>query len=258
MAYTRPCNKCGQRISLREMPHGQWVAFDVSTEESHVCGVEHEPDVAVKLKGKNKSRTKEDEDDEEIVLKRHGKNVSHEDEEYNKEIKKKLEEVKNSTIPLKKKEETYDSVSGIHHCINEAIKEKKRIFIKYYSEWKFEHSSRELSPITKFKRKDRVYLQAYCHKEKAPRVFLTKSIEEATLLNKKSFKPKKIPKPDIDKFLNKVEEKKEENEVKEKKTNDSPVEKRKIDIVDEVKGLFELLISIGIVGGLIYLFFVIL
>ena len=77
-------------------------------------------------------------------------------------------------------------------------------------------------------------------------------------MNKKSFKPKKIPKPDIDKFLNKVEEKKEENEVKEKKTNDSPVEKRKIDIVDEIKGLFELLITIGIVGGLIYLFFVIL
>ena len=72
MAYTRPCNKCGQRISLREMPHGQWVAFDVSTEESHVCGVEHEPDVAVKLKGKNKSRTKEDEDDEsrEVIITR--------------------------------------------------------------------------------------------------------------------------------------------------------------------------------------------
>ena len=61
MAYTRPCNKCGQRISLREMPHGQWVAFDVSTEETHVCGVQHEPDVAVKLKGKNKFRDKEDE-----------------------------------------------------------------------------------------------------------------------------------------------------------------------------------------------------
>ena len=61
MAYTRPCNKCGQRISLREMPHGQWVAFDVSTEETHACGVQHEPDVAVKLKGKNKFRDKEDE-----------------------------------------------------------------------------------------------------------------------------------------------------------------------------------------------------
>ena len=32
MSYTRPCNKCGERISLREMPHGQW--HDVSTEEA--------------------------------------------------------------------------------------------------------------------------------------------------------------------------------------------------------------------------------
>ena len=43
------------------MQRGQWVAFDVSTEEPHVCGTQHEPDIAIKLKGKNKSRTKEDE-----------------------------------------------------------------------------------------------------------------------------------------------------------------------------------------------------
>ena len=62
MAYTRPCNKCGQRISMREMPHGQWVAFDVSTEETHVCGVQHEPDVAVKIKGR-KSKIEDDGED---------------------------------------------------------------------------------------------------------------------------------------------------------------------------------------------------
>ena len=170
MAYTRPCNKCGQRISLREMPHGQWVAFDVSTEETHVCGIEHEPDVAVKLKGKKNFRDKE------------------------------------------KQKETYDSVSGIHHCMNKAIEEEKRIFIEYYSYWMKEHSSRELSPIKKFKYKDRNYLQAYCHKEKAVRVFSTKSIEEVTLLDKKLCKPKKVPKPDIDKFLKKIKTAEEENE----------------------------------------------
>ena len=36
------------------MPQGQWVAFDVSTEESHVCGIKNKPDVSVKLKGKKK------------------------------------------------------------------------------------------------------------------------------------------------------------------------------------------------------------
>ena len=54
MSYTRPCNKCGERISLRQMPAGQWVAFDVSTEEFHVCGVKNKPDISVKLKSKKK------------------------------------------------------------------------------------------------------------------------------------------------------------------------------------------------------------
>ena len=37
MSYTKPCKKFGQKISLRQMPAGQWVAFDVSTEETHNC-----------------------------------------------------------------------------------------------------------------------------------------------------------------------------------------------------------------------------
>ena len=58
---------------MRQMPAGQWLAFDVSTEEAHVCGFRHEPDVSIKLKGRNKLEPKEndsidlgyDEDNEE-------------------------------------------------------------------------------------------------------------------------------------------------------------------------------------------------
>ena len=35
MSYIRSCNICGQRISLREMQNGQWVAFEVNTNELH-------------------------------------------------------------------------------------------------------------------------------------------------------------------------------------------------------------------------------
>ena len=35
MSYIRRCNICGQRISMREMPAGQWVAFDPSTDHPH-------------------------------------------------------------------------------------------------------------------------------------------------------------------------------------------------------------------------------
>ena len=37
MASIRPCNKCGERISIRQMPHQQWVAFDVGTDNPHKC-----------------------------------------------------------------------------------------------------------------------------------------------------------------------------------------------------------------------------
>ena len=35
MSYIKNCNKCGQRISLREMQNGQWVAFDAGTDQIH-------------------------------------------------------------------------------------------------------------------------------------------------------------------------------------------------------------------------------
>ena len=37
MASIRPCNKCGERISIRQMPHKQWVAFNVGTDDTHEC-----------------------------------------------------------------------------------------------------------------------------------------------------------------------------------------------------------------------------
>tara|TARA_Y100000389_G_scaffold38476_1_gene32844 strand:+ start:9 stop:689 length:681 start_codon:yes stop_codon:yes gene_type:complete len=161
MSYTRPCSKCGERISLRQMPAGQWVAFDVSTEESHICGVKNKPDISVKLKSKKKPKQVNDSID-----------LGYEDNNEREESK------------------IYDNSSGIHYCIDKAIKEKKRIFIDYYSEYNDESTSREISPIKKYKYKSNNYLQAYCHKRKAERNFLTKSIESATEINKKKTKIK--------------------------------------------------------------------
>ncbi len=129
------------------MPQGQWVAFDISTEESHVCGVKNEPDVSVKLKGKKKFKIKNNNIKKEIT----GKDDSG-------EIK------------------TYESVSGIHKCIDIAIKEKKRILIEYNSKYNEEFTKREISPIKKFKQENKTYLQAFCHKRKAERIFITRSI----------------------------------------------------------------------------------
>ena len=65
MAYIRPCNKCGQRISMREMRAGQWVAFDVSTEKPHKCGKKNKADPAIKKLAKQKNKV---EDDDSIDL----------------------------------------------------------------------------------------------------------------------------------------------------------------------------------------------
>lgn len=38
MAIHRKCKYCKQPISIREMPAGQWVAFDLGTDSVHRCG----------------------------------------------------------------------------------------------------------------------------------------------------------------------------------------------------------------------------
>jgi len=216
MSYTKPCNKCGERISLRQMPQGQWVAFNVSTEESHDCGVINDPDISVKLKKNNKS--------------------------INKEI-----ELKN-----------YNNTTEIHQYIDRAIREKKRIYIEYNSKHNEEYTEREISPIKKFKEKGRTYLQAYCHKRKDERIFLTRSIISVNKVNKDATK-KKIGKPNL-KIIRKDREEQNHifNEPKFNKTkknypsNNNQINK-KFDLGNEIEGLFSLLIVIGLIGGGIYL-----
>ena len=216
MSYTKPCNKCGERISLRQMPQGQWVAFDASTEESHICGIKNDPYISVKLKKKNKN--------------------------INKEI-----ELKN-----------YNNTTEIHQYIDRAIREKKRIYIEYNSKHNEEYTEREISPIKKFKEKGRTYLQAYCHKRKDERIFLTRSIISVNKINKDATK-KKIGKPNL-KIIRKDREEQNHifNEPKFNKTkknypsNNNQINK-KFDLGNEIEGLFSLLIVIGLIGGGIYL-----
>ncbi len=35
MSYIKSCNQCGERISMRQMSSGQWVAFDANTDNPH-------------------------------------------------------------------------------------------------------------------------------------------------------------------------------------------------------------------------------
>ena len=61
MAYIRPCRDCGQRISMREMRAGQWVAFDASTETPHRCGKITKADPNIKKLAKEKIKEQDSE-----------------------------------------------------------------------------------------------------------------------------------------------------------------------------------------------------
>jgi len=198
------------------MPHGQWVAFDVLTEETHVCGIKNKPSISVKLKEK-KTNTKSDEND--LVDIGYDEANDHEEEIDNEILLENSIEDDQSKI---NKNKIYDNVSGIHYCIDSAIKEKKRIFIRYYSDHNAENTTREISPIKKYKLKGTNYLQAYCHKRKAERNFLTKSILSAQLLNKDRTK-NKLGKPKTE-FIEKL--KAENNPFVEKKNNFEKKEKK--------------------------------
>ena len=164
MAYIRPCNRCGQRISMREMRAGQWVAFDASTENPHKCGKKNKanPDIKKLAKENNKIRN-------------------------------------NVGIDL-----GYDvnDVSVIK-LINKSIKENKRLNILYESYYG-KTSTREISPIKKFKFEGEDHLQSYCHFKKDERSFRIDSILEAQITNKKLFKSKRISKPNLKDYINKI------------------------------------------------------
>ena len=61
MAYIRSCNRCGQKISMRSMRAGQWVAFDASTEKPHKCGKKNKEDPNIKELAKQKNKIQETE-----------------------------------------------------------------------------------------------------------------------------------------------------------------------------------------------------
>ena len=90
MSYIRPCNRCGQRISMREMRAGQWVAFDVSTEKPHKCGKKNKADPAIKNLAKQKIK---EEDNDNIDL------------GYDSEIDKEIEALEERLENLKTKED---------------------------------------------------------------------------------------------------------------------------------------------------------
>jgi len=182
MAYIRSCKKCGQKISMREMKAGQWVAFDSSTDKAHKCGKKNKANPNIKILAKEKSKNHDVE----------GIDLGYSDT---------FEENRDSQLT---EDNSYiSSISSINKFITQAIKNKNRIWINYTSEFNKENTSREISPIKIFKYKNKDYLQSYCHLRRDQRSFLISSIQKLNPLDTKMFKPKNLTKPNIADFAEK-------------------------------------------------------
>ena len=101
MSSIRKCTKCGQRISLRKMPHGKWVAFDASTQIAHKCHKKNNPDAKIKDLVKNKIIK---EANEESI------SIKYEDEPSSAKISEYIEEV--TVEPKKVKKEIKENINA--------------------------------------------------------------------------------------------------------------------------------------------------
>jgi len=131
MAYIRPCNKCSQRISMREMRAGQWVAFDASTDKPHKCGKKNKEDPNIKELAKQKNKDQEPDNidlgyeleiDKDIeVLEKRLENIKREQEEKRKIEKE--ERLRNIKIEQEK------IIQKQNHNV-ESVPEQKKIISK--------------------------------------------------------------------------------------------------------------------------------
>tara|TARA_B110000503_G_scaffold64077_1_gene101047 strand:- start:3975 stop:4475 length:501 start_codon:yes stop_codon:yes gene_type:complete len=131
MAYIRPCNKCSQRISMREMRAGQWVAFDASTDKPHKCGKKNKEDPNIKELAKQKNKDQEPDNidlgyeleiDKDIeVLEKRLENIKREQEEKRKIEKE--ERLRNIKIEQEK------IIQKQNHNV-ESVPEQKEIISK--------------------------------------------------------------------------------------------------------------------------------
>jgi hypothetical protein len=180
MSYIKACNKCGARISIRQMAQGQWVAFDVSSDEPHECGVA----------GRKSPRT--------IVKKKKASNVASINQTLDDmHIVDRLGEIHElKFIP----EEWLDLTPlNLKKLFNVLIAQKRKAQIQY-EDRNGDITSRVLYPVSliqgyagKQSKSKTLKVVGYCKLREDYRTFLLDSIDEIQAQNK-------IPKSFLDKF----------------------------------------------------------
>ena len=109
MSLIVDCKFCGERISLRKMPHGKFVPFDADTDDQHKC-----------TKSDTKKVSKNQIKDKKTITPEHPRKVSETVENY-------VAEDDNVINNSNTKEETFqnDTLESLKNEIEIEVKEKK-------------------------------------------------------------------------------------------------------------------------------------
>ncbi len=180
MSYIKACNKCGARISMRQMSQGQWVAFDVGSDKPHKCGVAGRKSKRAYVKNKKSSKfaSINQKLDDMHIIDRLG-------EVYNLNI-----------IP----DEWLDlTPRNLKKFFNVLVKNQRQVQILYRDRNGFS-TNRKIYPLGLIQNNnygrdtsDTLKIVGYCNLRKDYRTFSLESIKEIQALNK-------IPKQFRDKF----------------------------------------------------------
>ncbi len=154
MSYIRYCKTCGDRISIRQMPHGQWVAFEPNSDVAHDC---YAPAKVVTTK---KS-----------------------DYKNNKNIKTVVDLENKTKITLNNEiSETITDFNEMLILFNEAIEKKLVLKIEYTRE-DGEFNERNIEAIKVHNRSFGIYLEAFCQMRENNRIFKSDRIKSMSSTN---------------------------------------------------------------------------
>ena len=170
MAFYRSCKKCGETISFRQMPAGQWVAFEPGTDTPHKC------------KSRRKVRSSNDShDDPSHPLKHKELNTSYIDYDLD------------SWKDLPKYPPNKNWIINNHYAkeILDAIGSNCRIEI-VYSGGSTPMERRIIEPKEIFERAGKQYLSAYCCHRSDYRIFRFEKIMSFNMCEEKQSSPRSV------------------------------------------------------------------
>lgn len=197
-ALYRKCKYCGAPLSLREMPAGQWVAFDYGTDTVHQCAatqprangnrVRDHAQRTAKLGGKPHTRagsgsswTVGTKPKSGTATGRRERAAAHSEE--------------GSTGNLKEATPTVATeYTAILRLLETAIREQRCVRMRYYTASRQALTDRVVEPNSLIRYRSGYLLHAFCHFRGEHRHFAVGNILRAELLNE-TFTPRPVAKP---------------------------------------------------------------